>query len=424
MKRIAILSAHSCPLAALGGKETGGMNVYVREVSREMGRLGIKVDVFTRSQNPHISQIVRLGRNARVIHLKAGPEEPVPKNDLLKYLPEFTSGIIQFAGEKNIAYDLVHSHYWLSGWVGGQLKREWSIPLVHMFHTLGVLKNSVSRRRGEKESGGRLKVEEQIMGYADFVIAPSPWEREQMIMRHGARRSKIHVIPCGVDLSLFKPIPSSRARKILGLSEREFILFVGRIDAIKGIDVLIRALHRISRKPWKGSQELGLIIIGGELDADSRAESQEMQRLRKMVARMNLQERVAFWGAQRQNLLPYFYSAAKALILPSRYESFGMVALEAMACGTPVIASRVGGLQYTVEDNRTGFLVAEGDWGALAEKIREVVENPFLREQLTAAALVKVKKFSWPMVTQKILSLYESIKKAQVVRREGVRSEK
>lgn len=418
MKRIAVLSVHSCPLAALGGKETGGMNVYVREVSREMGRRGIKVDVFTRSQNPHISRIVRLGPNARVIHLKAGPEEPVPKNDLLKYLPEFTAGIIHFAGEKDIAYDLVHSHYWLSGWVGGQLKREWSIPLVHMFHTLGVLKNSVNREKGEKESGERLKVEEQIMDYADLIVAPSPWEREQMVTRSGARSSKVHVIPCGVDLSLFKPIPSSRAKKILGLSTREFILFVGRIDAIKGIDVLIRALHRLSRKPWKGSQNLGLIVIGGELDADPRAESQEMRRLRKMVARMNLQERIAFWGAQRQDLLPYFYSAAKALVLPSRYESFGMVALEAMACGTPVVASRVGGLQYTVEDNRTGFLVAEGDWGALAERIHEVVEDQSLRERLITAALAKVKQFSWPTITHKILSLYHSLqnRKAQGVR--------
>ncbi len=411
MRAIATLSVHSCPLAALGGKETGGMNVYVREVSREMGRLGLHVDVYTRSQNPHISRIVPLGRNARVIHFPAGPEEPIPKNEILNFLPEFTDRILRFSRENGIRYDLIHSHYWLSGWVAGQLKREWSIPFVHMFHTLGVLKNSVSRGQEEKEPQGRLKVEKQIMRMADRVVAPSPWEREQMIRQNHAPSSKVQVIPCGVDLTLFKPIPALRAKKILGLSAREFILFVGRIDAIKGIDVLIKAVHHLSRKPLKGGQEVGLIIIGGELDADPQAENQEMRKLREMVCQMKLQERVAFWGAQRQDLLPYFYSAAKALVLPSRYESFGMVALEAMACGTPVIASKVGGLQYTVENGKTGFLIPEGDWQALADRIQEVIENPASTERLIQAARSKVKQFGWPAITRKIISIYHFLTK-------------
>jgi D-inositol-3-phosphate glycosyltransferase len=386
------------------------MNVYVRELSREMARLGGRIDVFTRCQNPHISRIVRLGRNARVIHLRAGPEEPVPKNELLQYLPEFISGVRQFAESERISYDLVHSHYWLSGWVGSQLKRRWSIPLVHMFHTLGILKNAVNRK-GEKEPQRRLVIEDQITDFADCLVAPSPWEREQMIIHHHAQPAKIKVIPCGVDLSLFKPIPSIKAQKFLGLLQRQFILFVGRIDAIKGIDLLIQAVHRLSRKPMKGGRELGVIIIGGELDVDPQTESQEMRRLRKMVARMKLQDRVAFWGSQRQDLLPYFYSAAEALVLPSRYESFGMVALEAMACGTPVIASRVGGPQYTVEDGHTGFLIPEGDSQLLAERIREVIENPSLRKKLVSAAMAKVKQFGWPMIAKKILSLYDSLER-------------
>jgi len=231
MRPIAVLSVHSCPLAALGGKETGGMNVYVREVSREMGRLGLQVDVFTRSQNPHICRVVPLGHNARVIHFPAGPEEPIPKNEILKFLPEFTHRILRFAQENGIRYDLIHSHYWLSGWVAAQLKRQWSIPFVHMFHTLGVLKNSVSRNPEEKEPLDRLKVEKAIMSMADGLIAPSPWEMEQMIQNQ-APSSKVQVIPCGVDLSLFKPIPALKAKKILGLSEREFIPLVGRIGGI------------------------------------------------------------------------------------------------------------------------------------------------------------------------------------------------
>ncbi len=411
MRHVAVLSVHSCPLAALGGKETGGMNVYVRELSRQMGRLGLGVDVFTRSQNPHISRIVHLGRNARVIHLEAGPEEPVLKNLLLQYMPKFVSGVRQFAESERISYDLVHSHYWLSGWVGGQLKREWSIPLVHMFHTLGALKNAVKRKKGEKEPGRRLVIEGQIMGLADCLVAPSPWEKEQMSVYHQAQPEKIKVIPCGVDLNLFKPIPSLKAQKFLGLSQGQFILFVGRIDAIKGIDVLIQAIYHLSRKPLKGGAELGVIIIGGELDVDPLTENQEMQRLRKMVARMNLQHRIAFWGSQRQDLLPYFYSAAEALVLPSRYESFGMVALEAMACGTPVIASRVGGLQFTLEDGQTGFLVPEGDWLLLAERIREVIENPSLKRKVVTAAMAKVRQFGWPVIAQRVLSLYDSIKR-------------
>jgi D-inositol-3-phosphate glycosyltransferase len=161
----------------------------------------------------------------------------------------------------------------------------------------------------------------------------------------------------------------------------------------------------------RGSRELGVIIIGGELDVDPQTENEEMQRLRRMVARMKLQDRIAFWGSQRQDLLPYFYSAAEALVLPSRYESFGMVALEAMACGTPVIASRVGGLQYTIEDGKTGFLVPEGDWLSLAERIREVIENPSLKRKLVTRAMTKVKQFGWPMIAKKILSLYGSLKK-------------
>jgi len=405
VKHIALLSVHSCPLAALGGKETGGMNVYIRELSREMGSLGLRVDVFTRSQNPHISKVVPLGPNVRVIHLKAGPEEPLPKNDLFHFLPQFTEGVIQFAGENKVSYDLVHSHYWLSGWVGEQLKRLWSIPLVHMFHTLGIVKNSVSRGKEEKESRRRLHVEREIMGYADGIIAPSPWEKKQMVKGYGAEPSKIRVIPCGVDLNLFQPIPAGSAKRSLGLCRKKFVLFVGRIDAVKGIDNLIRAIHHLSL-PGQSGPEVRLIVIGGELDADPRTQNREMLKLRRLVARLNLEERVAFWGSQRQDLLPYFYSAAEALVLPSRYESFGMVVLEAMACGAAVIASRVGGLPYTVENGRTGFLIPEGDWQLLAARIREVIQKPALKKKLAQAAMSKVRQFSWSEITQKVLSFY------------------
>jgi D-inositol-3-phosphate glycosyltransferase len=409
MKRIVMLSVHSCPMAALGGKETGGMNVYVRELSRQMGQLGVQVDIFTRSQNPHISRVVSLGRNVRVIHIAAGPEEPISKYELLPYMPEFGNQVIEFVKKERISYEVIHSHYWVSGHVGERLKRLWAIPLVHMFHTLGAMKNSVSRGSGSREPKTRLRVEEEIARSADLLIVSSPWEKEQIIRHTRANPSRVKVIPCGVDLTLFKPIQPERAMAALRLFRKEFILFVGRIDAVKGIDVLIRAIHHLTCKSKAERYPLGLIVIGGELDADPQKETEEMQRLRKLVARLKLQDRVAFWGAQPQNLLPYFYSAAQALVLPSRYESFGMVALEAMACGTPVIGSRVGGLQYAIEEGRTGLLVAEGDWLELAHRICDVIENHSLKKKLVRGALAKVKQFGWPGIAKQVLATYVSL---------------
>ena len=299
----------------------------------------------------------------------------------------------------------------MSGTVGGELKRHWGIPLVHMFHTLGAMKNATSRSSRNREPKTRLKIEEEIARSADLLIVSSLWEKEQMVRHTGVRPSRLKVIPCGVDLKLFRPIQPERAMAALRLFRKEFILFVGRIDAVKGIDVLIRAIHHLACKKNAGWYPLGLIVIGGELDADRQKETEEMERLRKLVARLKLQDRVAFWGAQPQKLLPYFYSAAQALVLPSRYESFGMVALEAMACGTPVIGSRVGGLQYTIEDGRTGLLVAEGDWLDLAHRICDVIENQSLKKKLVRGALARVKRFGWPAVARRVLAAYRLLEK-------------
>jgi D-inositol-3-phosphate glycosyltransferase len=411
VNRIAVLSVHSCPKAALGGKETGGMNVYVRELSREMGRRGIGVDVFTRSQNPLICPIGRIGPKVRVIHVRAGPEEPIPKNQLFQYLPDFVHEVKEFATANRLRYDLIHSHYWLSGWVGGQLKYWWGIPLIHMFHTLGSLKNSLLRQRKLLEPRQRIMVEGEIMNWADGLIAPNPWEKEQMIRRYGVSSSKIQVIPCGVDLRVFRPIPPSKARAVLSLSPQPFILYVGRIDAIKGIDTLIRAIQWLARHPIHGKGNWGVIMIGGELDDDPRREDREIRRIRSLVTRKGLQKRVALWGAQNQDLLPYFYSAAEALVVPSRYESFGMVALEAMACGTLVIASEVGGLRYTIEDGKTGFLFPEGDWRALGQKIARILENPAFKEKFSSAAIARARAYAWDSITDQVLTFYDSLRK-------------
>jgi len=229
--RICMLSVHTCPLATLGGKETGGMNVYVRELSRELGRRGHQVDVLTRRQDPqrrHVSD--RLGLNCRVIHLPAGPEAPLDKVLIYDHLPEFIEGVEAFAREDGIAYDLIHSHYWLSGVVAGALRERWQVPFVQMFHTLGHMKNSVAQRPEEYESERRIRAETDLMAQADAIVAATPLDKAQMCWLYGADPRKLHIIPCGVDLDQFHPMPRAEAKAYLGLSHRQrMILFVGRI---------------------------------------------------------------------------------------------------------------------------------------------------------------------------------------------------
>ncbi|MDH4137924.1 MAG: glycosyltransferase, partial [Anaerolineae bacterium] len=220
IQRIAMLSVHTCPLAMLGGKETGGMNVYVRDLSRELGRRGFQVDVFTRSQNPTVPRVDSLGQNSRVIHVPAGPEAPYDKNLVYDHLPEFVAGVKRFAEEQGIAYDLIHSHYWLSGWVAHELRHSWGTPIVQMFHTLGQMKDSVAQRPEERETSRRIEVETQIMAFADRLVAATPLEKAQMVWLYGADPCKIEVIPGGVDLSLFRPLSQEKSRQQLGICDR------------------------------------------------------------------------------------------------------------------------------------------------------------------------------------------------------------
>ncbi|MGD9049417.1 MAG: glycosyltransferase, partial [Anaerolineae bacterium] len=218
IRRVAMLSVHTCPLATLGGKETGGMNVYVRDLSREFGRRGIAVDCFTRSQNPNIARIsTSLGPNGRVIHVPAGPEAPYDKNHVVDHLPEFVQGVLGFAQQEGVEYDSIHSHYWLSGLAARPLRHAWDVPIVHMFHTLGHMKNSVASSPEAWEAERRIDGEAEVMAFADRLIAATPLERAQMVWLYGADAAKIDVVPCGVDLNLFHPIPEDEAKQILGL---------------------------------------------------------------------------------------------------------------------------------------------------------------------------------------------------------------
>ena len=399
---VAMLSVHTCPLAALGGKETGGMNVYVREVSRELGRMGVSVDVFTRSQDPSIPRVVRLGERARVIHLAAGVEAPMARERVYDHLDEFVEGIEAWRIAEAIDYDLIHAHYWLSGVAALTLKTRWSVPVLQMFHTLGRLKNRVARSAAELEPAVRLEEETRIVSAADRIVAANVVERAELLRDYAAHASRIATIPCGVDTDLFTPGDGAEARRRLDLDGRPLLLWVGRIAPIKGLDTLLDAVARLS----ESGQDMRLLVVGG--DTDERTSGHETS-LRQRIERLGLGDSVRFLGPQPQGVLPLYYAASDVTVLPSYYESFGMVALEAMACGSPVIASRVGGLVTTVRDGVTGFLVPDGDVEALAERIETLVGDPELRWRLGREGVRWAAQHRWPCVAEAVCREYASL---------------
>jgi D-inositol-3-phosphate glycosyltransferase len=403
--RIAMLSVHTCPLATLGGKETGGMNVYVRELARELGNRGLAVDVFTRSQDARINRISRrLGNAVRVIHLPAGPEEPYNKNDIFHHLPQFVAGVREFADAEGISYDVQHSHYWLSGLAARQLRDTWGAPVVHMFHTLAELKNRVATSAAELEPELRSSCEGEIMQEADALIAATTLEREQMRTYYGADPTKIQIVPPGVDLDLFRPLPCEASRAAVGIPlDHHMILFVGRIQPIKGIDTLIRAMAELLRKRPHLKGKLCLSIIGGAGDPTTDG---ELARLQALERELGIDDVVTFLGSRAQETLVNYYNAASMVVVPSHYESFGMVALEAMACGTPVIASDVGGLSLNIADGFNGYLVPKGDVDALAYKIELMLEHEQLRAQLGTQACQWAQRFSWQTIADETLNIY------------------
>ncbi len=414
IKRVAMLSVHTCPLAMLGGKETGGMNVYVRDLSRELVRRGMAVDVFTRSQNSHLPHVMhRLGPLGRVIHIPTGPEVPYDKNKVFDYLPEFVDNVKQFARAEGVEYDVIHSHYWLSGWAARELREAWGTPIVQMFHTLGKMKDAVASDPSQRETARRIEVETEIVQFADRLVAATPAEKDQLIRLYGAGPATISIVPPGVDVDRFKPMPMKAARQHLGVDANDWmILFVGRIEPLKGVDTLIRAMALLAHECPTWVSRLSLAIIGGDPNTNENA---EMERLKQMHAELKLGKLVVFLGAKDQDTLQYYYNAAEAVVMPSHYESFGMVALEAMACGTPVIASDVGGLSYLVRDGITGFHVPNGDHVALASTLARLLQDDILRRKLGQQAWGWAQNYSWAKVGDRVVKAYRVAQEPQGV---------
>ena len=408
--RIAVLSYHTCPLATLGGKDAGGMNVYVRDLSRFLGREGIQLDVFTRSQDEHVPHVLHdLGFGNRVAHIPAGPEHPLPKEELVNHIPEFVENILEFASKKECRYDLIHSHYWMSGIVAEQLADAWESPIIQMFHTLGRLKQQIAQSPEEAEGDYRIQGEQQVIKRADRIIAATSTEQDQLTTLYDADPNKIEILSPGVDLSHFYPIPPDEAKEFVGIPmDKKMVLFVGRIEPLKGLETLLKAIS-VLRENGKTGQDLCLAVIGGELDDIDGEESADNKLLNGLREEFGLGDMVTFLGQRSQDSLPYYYSAAEMVIMPSHYESFGMVALESMACGTPVIASLVGGLIHLIEDGVTGYHVPVDDPHTLSQRISGLLGEKALRYRMGHDAFAFAKKFGWETISTRMVEIYQEM---------------
>lgn len=388
--RLALLSVHSCPLGKLGGKDTGGMNVYVRELAVNLGRQGHTIDIFTRRHDSSDPTVIELGPNTRLVHLHAGnTEEESNKLALYAYLPEFAGNLENFRRENRLEYDLIFSHYWLSGKAGNLLRTWWHVPHMVMFHTLGMVKNSLETDEDEPEP--RLETEKILVQECERVIATTEYEKNLLTTQYDITPGKITVVPCGVNLDLFKPIDRQTARKQLNLDEHgKIILFVGRTEKLKAIDRIIEAISILKHIP-----NLQLLIVGGDEHSH-----EEFSRLQNLASTLGIQRLVRFIAAVPQEMLPCYYSAANVCVLASYYESFGMVALEALACGTPVVATRVGDLENIIQPGVTGYIAPDNTPVHLGETLSRVLTQDQLADQETIRS--SVARFSWENISQQI----------------------
>ena len=370
--------------------------MYVRELARELASLGCRVDVFTRNHDPDDPQVIPIGEGARVIHLEAGPSAST-LDDLYSYTSIFAEAAEHFRREEGTEYEIIHSHYWLSGIIATELSATWKAPHLSTFHTLARTKQRA--RSGERESVRRATSEQRIINNADAVVVSTHIEREDIGRLYGSNGTHIEVIPPGVDPSLFKPVDPVAARQSLGLPDVKTILYVGRVEPLKGLDILLRAMALL-----QATSDTRLLIVGGNPDEDA-----EWKRLNTLAANLNISDIVTFTGSVSQEQLPEYYSAADVFVLPSWYESFGLVALEAMSCATPVVASRVGGLTTFIDHGKTGYLVPWRCPEAFARSLETLLENPPLRRAMGAAARDTAERLSWSAMANKMLACYNQL---------------
>ena len=392
--RIAMLSAHSSPLGKLGSKDTGGMSVYVRELSRQLGRRGHRVDIYTRHSPDARDRVMELDPGVRLIHLRLGDNHHLSKAEMVPHLKGFFRELEQFRSIQRLEYDLIHSNYWLSGMLGMWAQEAWKCPHVVMFHSLGTLKNHTGI--GGPEPEARIATENTVIKTCHRIIAPTRREKERLINFYNALPGKIGVVPCGVDLELFCPMSPSTARRQLGFKAHDTLaLFVGRFDAMKGLDKLLEAMSYL-----RNGSHLRLIVVGGD-----GTHTPEGQKLLGLARAFGVEDSIAFVGRIDQKDLPLYYNAADVMVMPSYYESFGLVSLEALACGLPVVATPVGVMDTVIREGLNGQLVANGDATLLAKAIDRVASRSAARS--AAAIRQTVQEFAWPHVATAIIGEYE-----------------
>jgi D-inositol-3-phosphate glycosyltransferase len=401
--RVAVIVYHSSPLAEPGSGDAGGMTVYVRELAAAHERMGIYTDIFTRATGAGRS-IVSLSDKVRVISIQAGPAEELPKEQLPDYLDDFALGVRAFSTMQRVTYDVVHSHYWQSGIAGVSVARALNVPLVHSQHTLGLVKNNFLAPGDSPEKQERLDGEHRLIDEAGVLIASTDEEWQQLSCLYEAPHDRIKTVHPGVDHRLFNPGDRQQARSELGISADEAVmLYVGRIQPLKGLELAVRAAYEVLPAL---DRDLTFLIVGGVSGASGE---RELERTVKLIESLDLGDHVRFVGSVPHRNLPTYYRAADVLTVTSHSESFGLAALEASACGTPVIATAVGGLSYVVQEGRSGFLLGERDPVAFASRLKTLLSDQELWREFSVSATGAASSFSWDITAGTLAELYECL---------------
>ncbi len=415
-RRIAVISMHTSPTASLGQNGNGGLNVYVREVASAFSERGIATDIFTRRQSPDDPAIESLAPLSRVIYLPAG--RSLDKYSLYNETPAFAAAIRAFAGSEQIKYDLLYSHYWLSGEVACLLRPDMGIGWAHIAHTLGLVKNRTLASGARPEPALRIRVEGEVAQQADLLIASTTDEADDLVRSYKADPEHVYVVPPGIDLATFQPLDRDEARRKIGYGPGRLLLYVGRLERLKGVDVAIKALALLADRDH---EDLRLIVLGEDVrDGDES----EKERLKAVASSLGVRDRVDFLGSVAHHELPYFYAAADVLVMPSYSESFGLVALEAQACGRPVVASGVSGLRSVVRDEVSGYLIDRHDPALYAERIGRLLADPQLAQQMGWRGRLLAQRFSWSRTADRLEELFENvIESGQARVQAGIRHE-
>jgi len=414
-KRIAIISEHASPLGPCGGTDSGGQNVYVAQTARQLAALGYEVDVFTRRDSPLLPETVQWQNGVRIVYVTAGPAEPMPKEQLLPYIGDFTQFMLAFMAKDQLqseGYHLLHANFWMSALVANQVKQQTGTPFVVTFHALGKVRRQ-HQGKADKFPDVRFAIEEQVVRSADGIIAECPQDRDDLLQLYGADAAKIHIVPCGVDPNEFWSVPQAQARATLGWHPTErIVLQLGRMVPRKGVDTAIQAIALLARRRLPTR----LVVVGGESSAPDPRKTPELGRLQALTAELGLEGQVTFVGQRGREVLKYFYSAADVFVTTPWYEPFGITPLESMACGTPVIGANVGGIKYTVRDGETGYLVPPRNAQAVSDRLAFLYHRPEILHLFGHQAVRHVaRKFTWSRVASALAGVYESILAGQTI---------